>query len=92
MSRIPSVKHFVSRLGTNRVEREIISDMLEDCCIFDLDVFIKQKAIETGQRSIIKLPDAIIAATSNQKELSLVIADRGFQKIPDSDLIWIDIQ
>ena len=50
--------------------------MLNDCYIFDLDVLIKQKAIEIRQQHKIKLPDAIVAATAIQKGLSLVTADK----------------
>ena len=65
--------------------------MLKDCYILDIDVFIKQKAIEIRQQHKIKLPDAIVAATAIQKGLSLVTADKEFQKITDLDIILINL-
>jgi predicted nucleic acid-binding protein len=75
----------------NAVEKSIISGILKDCYIIGMDSFIKQKAIEIRQRNRVKLPDAIIAATAIHKGLSLVTADKGFQKITDLDLIIINI-
>ena len=71
-------------------EKIIVSEMLKDCYILDIDVLVKQKAIEIRQRYKVKLPDAIVAATAIQKGLSLVTADKGFQKIMDLDIILID--
>ena len=75
----------------NPVEKNIVSEMLKDCYILDLDVFIKQKAIEIRQQHKVKLPDAIVAATAIQKGLSLVTADKEFQKIIDLDIILITL-
>jgi predicted nucleic acid-binding protein len=72
-------------------EKEIISEMLRSCYVLDIDPLIKQTAIEIRQHSKIKLPDAIVAATAIRKGLSLVTADKGFQKIPNLDLILITI-
>ncbi|MDR0732766.1 MAG: hypothetical protein LBF08_01710 [Dysgonamonadaceae bacterium] len=57
--------------------------------IFDIDLFIKQKAIEIRQQNKYRMP--IIAATAIQRGLSLVAADKEFQKITDLDLIVINI-
>ena len=63
--------------------------MLKECSILDMDVLIKQKAIEIRQQYKVKLPDAIVAATAIQKGLSLVTADKEFQKITDLDIILV---
>jgi predicted nucleic acid-binding protein len=37
----------------------------------------------------VKLPDALIAATAMQQNLTLVTADKGFSRIPDLDFLLI---
>ena len=72
------------------LEKNIVAKMLKDCYILDIDVLVKQKAIEIRQQYKVKLPDAIVAATAIQKGLSLVTADKEFQKISDLDIILIN--
>ncbi|MDR1779303.1 MAG: type II toxin-antitoxin system VapC family toxin [Tannerella sp.] len=65
-------------LGKYRIdhtEKSIITRLLKDSRIFEIDFSVKQKAIEIRQQHKIKLPDAIIAATAISQGLSLVTAD-----------------
>ena len=43
------------------------------------------------QKFVVKLPDAIIAATALYLDLPLLTADTGFQKIQDLKLILLEI-
>ena len=51
---------------------------------------IKEQTIELRKKHSIKLPDAIIAATSLVYGLPLVTADKGFSKIDELDLILVE--
>jgi predicted nucleic acid-binding protein len=57
----------------------------------DINYYIKQIAINIRQNTRVKLPDALIAATALQQNLTLVTADRGFSKIADLDLLLITL-
>ena len=72
-------------------EKQIIGKALKHCHIIDIDSKIKQLAINIKQQNKMKLPDAIIAATAIKNNVALVTADKGFKKIPDLDLLLIDI-
>jgi predicted nucleic acid-binding protein len=72
-------------------EKNIISAMLKNCSILDIDPLIKQTTIELKQLFRIKLPDAIIAATAIQNGLSLVTADKVFECITNLDVVLIKI-
>jgi len=43
------------------------------------------------QKFVIKLPDAIIAATALYLDLPLLTADKEFSKIPDVKLILLEL-
>ncbi|MDR0737680.1 MAG: type II toxin-antitoxin system VapC family toxin [Prevotellaceae bacterium] len=72
-------------------EKRTITRMLSQCFIIDLNYYIKQLAINIRQNMRMKLPDAIIAATALQQNLTLVSADKDFCKIADLDLLLITI-
>ena len=73
-------------------EKETIEELLEQCNIIDITYKIKQTAIKLRQNYRIKLPDAIIAATAIQQNLTLVTADKGFSKISELDLILLNME
>ena len=72
-------------------EKQIIAKALEHCYIIDIDSRIKQLAINIKQQNKMKLPDAIIAATAIKYNVTLVSADKDFKKIPNLDLLILDI-
>ena len=72
-------------------EKKIVEELLEQCNIIDITYKIKQTAIKLRQNYRIKLPDAIIAATAIQQNLTLVTADKGFSKISELDLILLNM-
>jgi predicted nucleic acid-binding protein len=76
----------------NESEKEVITTVMNHCSVFDIDSRVKKATIKIKQENKIKLPDAIIAATAMVNGLSLVTADKGFQRIRNLDLILIDIQ
>ena len=70
-------------------EKKMLKEMLEDCIIIDLNLEIKDIAIEIRQQYAIKTPDAIIAATSKFMQLPLVTSDKGFKKLKGIEIILI---
>lgn len=67
-------------------EINILGKLFEKCIIFPLDDKIKQQSIFFRRNYGLKLPDAIIAATAKVYEVSLLIADKDFEKIEDLNL------
>lgn len=63
-----------------------LHDLLSDCTIFPLDIFVKERAILVRRTHGIKLPDAIVAATAMEEGIPLITADKGFRKIAELDL------
>ncbi len=64
-----------------------IDSFLKEVEILYFDDDIIDCAVSYRKSYKLKLPDAIIAATAKVRRLSLVTADKAFQKIPDIDII-----
>ena len=72
-------------------DRSIIEDLLNNCIIVDLNQAIKRITINLKQNYKLKLPDAIIAATSIYMNLPLISADKDFDRISDLQFIRYEI-
>jgi predicted nucleic acid-binding protein len=72
-------------------EISAIRNLLDDCSIISLTDEIKNIAIALKQEYSIKLPDAIIAATSIYFGLPLVTADTDFKIIKDINLVLLNL-
>ena len=72
-------------------DRSIIEDLLNNCIIVDLNQAIKRITINLKQKYKLKLPDAIIAATSIYMNLPLISADKDFDRISDLQFIRYEI-
>lgn len=68
-----------------------LKQLINDCFLIEWNSKIKLKTIELRRENTLKLPDAIIAATSLVYGLPLVTADKGFSRIKELDLILIEI-
>ena len=77
--------------GISESEKNAIKAFLNNCIIIELKQTIKDITIELKQRHKIKLPDAIIAATSKYLNIPLISADRGFEKIDDLQFIRYEV-
>lgn len=71
--------------------RQKLKQMIGFFTIIDLHHQIKETAIELRLKNNIKLPDAIIAATSIVYRLPLLTADKGFEKITDLECIVFEV-
>ena len=76
--------------GLSDVEKDNINDLLEYCFIAEINSQIKQITKNLMQEFSVKLPDAIIAATSLYLDLPLLTADTGFEKIQGIKLILLE--
>ena len=63
--------------------------IIDRCTIVSLSENIKRLTIQLKQSYTIKIPDAIIAATSIYLNLPLLTADKDFKKIKELDLLLI---
>lgn len=70
----------------------LIEEFLNSCIIVDLNQAIKKITIELKRVQKIKLPDAIIAATSKYMNLPLISADQGFEKITELQFIKYELK
>jgi predicted nucleic acid-binding protein len=70
-------------------EERLMRDFISNCFVIDLDGEIKGQTIQLRKQHKIKIPDAIIAASSLVKKLPLFTADKGFGKIPALDLVLL---
>ncbi|WP_029288817.1 type II toxin-antitoxin system VapC family toxin [Pedobacter sp. R20-19] len=89
---IVSVISEIELLGWHLLKEEdklSLKSLLEDCVIMELNSEIKNIAISIRQRFKVKIPDAIIAATSKFLQIPLVTSDQGFKSINDIELILI---
>ncbi len=75
----------------NEKELLLIEEFLGNCVIVELNQAIKDITIELKRNHKIKLPDAIIGATSIYMNIPLVSADKGFEKISKLQFVKYDI-
>lgn len=75
----------------SQTEYKIIKELISDCTLIDLNKEIKEKAIAFRQKYNLKIPDTIIAATSDYLKIPLISADKQFKKIKDINLIFYQI-
>ena len=77
--------------GISQTNLKFVKSVINDCVIVDFNNEIKQKAIELKQKHRVKLPDAIIDATSIFLNFPLFTADKYFSKIPHLDCVITEI-
>lgn len=80
----------IELLGWYKITKEeaaFFTLLLSDCKIVGLKSEVKKLAIDLNQK--VRLPDAIIAATSLYLDLPLVTYDSGFEKIKNVNLILL---
>ncbi|MDR1975153.1 MAG: type II toxin-antitoxin system VapC family toxin [Bacteroidales bacterium] len=70
-------------------ELSIIRNVLDDCKIHPVSNDIKDITIDIRRKYSIKIPDAIIAATSMYYDKPLLTADTDFSMIDDLKLVLI---
>ncbi|NOT35827.1 MAG: type II toxin-antitoxin system VapC family toxin [Saprospiraceae bacterium] len=79
-------------IGITLEEHQRIENFLKDCIIVDLNESIKQATVKLKQSKRIKLPDAIIGATSIYMNIPLISADAIFETIDEIQFIRYEKQ
>jgi predicted nucleic acid-binding protein len=69
---------------------QTIKRFLSNCKIIDINRSIKDTAINIRKSNKLKLPDAIIAATTLYLNIPLITADKGFKNIDDIISVIVD--
>lgn len=69
-------------------QKKLFTSLLRECRVVDFSSEIKSIAIKQNQK--VKLPDAIIAATSVYLGIPLMTFDADFQKIKDLNLLLLE--
>jgi len=80
----------LSKKGISKTEDNIIRQMLNSCYKINHSQALTELAIILKRAYNIKLPDAIIAASSQLLQLPLITADKGFTNIKDIDCIILN--
>lgn len=71
----------LSYSGLSDQEEQIIKSFIEECSLIDLHVDIRKLSIAFRKEQGLKIPDAIIAATSTYLDFPLVTMDSDFEKV-----------
>ncbi len=82
-----SEMELLGHTGISPKEIKFFESLLLQCTIIELLRPIKEHAIKLRQKIKMKLPDAIIAATSIYLNVPLLTYDKDFSKIKNLDLI-----
>lgn len=77
----------LSYKSLNASDKRDIEALLSECIIVDINSGIKKDTIQIRQEYGLKLPDAIIAATSQYLDIPLISADKGFGKVDSLSLV-----
>ena len=81
-------------LSYNTLSKEainIIKDFINDCILIDINEEIKNNTINIRKEYNLKLPDAIIAGTSQFLNIPLLTADKDFERIEELPVIIYEI-
>ena len=76
--------------GITKTEETKLKQLINDSFVVEWNSKLKEQTIALRKKYTIKLPDAIVAATSIIYSLPLVTADKGYSKIEELDLILIE--
>lgn len=72
-------------------EKQVINKFISDCIVIGMNDEIKTNTISIRTTNKLKIPDAIISATSLYLKIPLVTADEQFKKLVDLELIYYGI-
>jgi predicted nucleic acid-binding protein len=75
----------------NATEKEVIKKFISDCIVIGMNDEIKANTISIIVDNKLKIPDAIIAATSLYLKTPIVTADEQFKKVSDLEIIYYSI-
>ncbi|WP_456461783.1 type II toxin-antitoxin system VapC family toxin [Reichenbachiella sp.] len=71
----------------SKQEQSLIEQLIDECQVININSSIKKITIEFRKLRKLKLPDAIVAASSFYSKLPLLTADKAFDKIEELDVV-----
>ena len=74
----------------DRFQQNAMKKLLDDCFILEMNNNIKELCIKLKQKYRVKIPDAIIAASSITYGIPLITSDADFKTISELNLIFIE--
>ena len=84
-----SEMELLSKPGLTSENIKVLQALIDNCVLVDFNHEIKSEAIKLRRSFKLKLPDAIIAATSRYLRLPLLTADKDFKKISTLELLYV---
>lgn len=84
----------IELLGVKKIDNntlQIRKIYIDNAYVYPVSQPIRQIAIELKQNYILKVPDAIIAATALHYKIPLLTADKGFARIKELSAIIISL-
>lgn len=82
ISAITEIELLCWKTATER-DLKVVKDFIEDSIVFELEAAIKNKTVEIRRHQKIKLPDAVIAATALDHNLTLITRNTDdFKSVP----------
>jgi len=78
--------------GITKKEHKAIRLFLQECAVINITEQIKEETIRIRQTYKVKLPDSIIAATSQYLGIPLITADQDFKRIENIDVLIYEVQ
>ncbi|MCF6360894.1 MAG: type II toxin-antitoxin system VapC family toxin [Cyclobacteriaceae bacterium] len=72
-------------------ESKIIDCLIDECQVINMNEEIKKLAIEMRRMHKLKLPDAIVAASSFYAKLPIFTADKEFKKLDELNVIIFEV-
>jgi predicted nucleic acid-binding protein len=84
----------IELLGVKNIDKNILSNrqkFIDKVFNFPVNNAIKQRAILLKQTYVLKVPDAVIAATALIHNIPLITADKDFKKIQELNAIIISL-
>jgi predicted nucleic acid-binding protein len=76
--------------GISKQDLVLIEQMIDKCIVIDINQSIKQIVINLRRKYKLKLPDAIIIASSIYYEQTIISADSDFKKVKELDLLYFE--
>jgi predicted nucleic acid-binding protein len=73
----------------NAADERLMRDFISNCFLIELDSEVRKQAVLIRKKHKTKLPDAVIAASSMVKRLTLFTADKGFSRITGLNAVLI---
>ncbi len=77
--------------GLDDQEEKVIASFIADCSLIDLHEGIRRLSIQFRKEQGIKVPDAIIAATSAYLDFPLVTMDKDFERVDNLESVILQL-